>query len=94
MKHRIIFRNGQKIHTIDGREVSEQSFTDSWGEREGVCLNFQGSSLADWSSENGGKGRYIAQLAEGANDPKAHFQSVEHASEVAKKRGLKVEKIS
>lgn len=46
----------------------------------------------DWSAENGGKGRYISQVAERQNDPNAYFRSQREALEYVNKHGGTAEK--
>ena len=94
MKKRIIFRPSGLVYTLDGREVSRQEFEQECPSRDGYCTNFQGSTLQDWGTENGGKGRYISQLADEAHDKRAYARSPKEAMEKAKKRGFKAERVS
>jgi putative FmdB family regulatory protein len=48
--------------------------------------------IADWGTENGGKGRYCPQLAEKPNDPRAFAQSRHDLIDKGKRRGWSVDK--
>jgi putative FmdB family regulatory protein len=43
----------------------------------------------DWRSENGGKGRYISQMAEKQGDPNAYFRSRKDVHKACSKKGWK-----
>lgn len=79
---------------IDGKQVSEKEYAAAVPEKDGFCTNFLASSLASWSSENNGRGRYIGQLADKVDDPKAYCKSVDHAMEKAKRRGFEAKRLS
>lgn len=47
---------------------------------------------AGWENENGGRGRYISQIAEKLDDRGAYCRSRTEALEKAKRRGFVAEK--
>jgi len=46
----------------------------------------------DWSSENGGRGRYCCQIGEKRNDPNAYCKSPRDAEEKAIRKGWTVDR--
>ena len=52
-----------------------------------------GKVAEDWAAENGGKGRYIGQMADKVNDPNAYFTDKQSLTDAAHKRGFDTEPI-
>lgn len=46
---------------------------------------------AGWEYENGGRGRFISQLADKQDDPAAYCRSRDEAKEKARRKGMGVE---
>lgn len=62
--------------------------------RRDYCAEPKGCWMADhdWSSEEGGKGRYISQIADRPGDPKAWCKNQKEAMDKAKRKGHTVER--
>lgn len=57
----------------------------------GVCPGV--AMDCDWSGENGGRGRYIGQMADKVNDPKAYFRSRREVEDTASRRGFTTQRL-
>lgn len=64
-----------------------------------ACVKIISSAVAikppvdsGWEAENGGRGRYIPQMAKSPNDPRAYARSQNDAIEKAKRLGYSVTK--
>jgi hypothetical protein len=83
------------IYKLSGRVVKRDEFishetmadTDfSHGSMPSVIMRD-----TSWGSENGGRGRYISQMADKPNDPKAYYKSQSEVAESCKRRGFSYE---
>jgi hypothetical protein len=82
-------------YRINGREVTKEEWdahkpTQPCDYSKGECPVLRMGD-DNWSSENNGKGRYISQLAQRPNDPKAYCKSKAEVKDTALRRGFTVE---
>ena len=94
-KRTMTFRGGAFVYLLDGKEVSEKKWHADWHVKppnyeKGEFPVTRGDKN-DFSTENGGKGRYNPQMAKHPHDQNAYFTSVNAVKEEAKKRGLSYE---
>lgn len=89
---RVFFRGNKVVFELDGKEVTEKQYNKGWvtpppDYEKGECCTVQ-PDHNDFSSENGGRGRYNPQLAKKPNDPNAYVKNVNEVKSKAKRAGL------
>ena len=83
-------------YKLSGRVVSRDEFiaheTHANIDYENGNMPAVRMGTTSWQNENGGKGRYISQMADKPNDPKAYFRSRSDVEEACRRRGLTYER--
>jgi hypothetical protein len=97
MRSKVIFRNdGSRACFVNGRQVSDAEFDQlvpnkpinfAAGELPGMYMDF-----GDWSSENGGIGRYCPQKASAPRARDGYCRSRNELIDWAKRKNKCVEK--
>ncbi len=92
MSLRIVYeKDGSRTFHVDGREVTEAEAERLYPTRNGVPM-FNRAADMHWERENGGRGRYIAQLGDPGEDG-CYARSRHEIPDLAKRKGFqRVEK--